>query len=426
MLNKLQAFIWERDMLRPGDRVICAVSGGADSMALLWAMYLLRDKLRITVEAAHFDHGLRGQESRRDADFVRQFCEDYRIPFHLGRGKVVPGPKGVEAAAREARYTFLESLPGKIATAHTADDNAETLLMHLIRGTGLKGLGGIHPIRGNVIRPMLTVDRDMVMDFLESYSIPHIHDSTNDQDHFLRNRLRHRVMPLLKEENPQLMGSLSQTALMLRQDEEALTALTPDTNRVSVLRTLSPSQRSRALYRLLTQWGLGDIRQEYVALMEQLVLSEKPSGKISLGCGLSVARDYDVLKPAEPALSIPEQILSVPGEVELAESGILVRAVPAREKRLTTDCFTVHVQGDLILRSRRAGDHMRLHGGTVTLKKLFIDRKISASSRSLVPVLSDGRGVVGVYGVGANMDRTDGPGDLVQIQFIKTEKESEA
>ena len=155
MLNKLGAFIRQYELIQRGDTVICAVSGGADSMALLWAMYLIKDKMGIQLEAAHFNHGLRGAESDRDEQFVREFCQRFDIPLHVGKGQVRPGKKGLEAAAREARYAFLNTLPGKIATAHTADDNAETVLMHLIRGTGLKGLGGIAPVHGAVIRPML-------------------------------------------------------------------------------------------------------------------------------------------------------------------------------------------------------------------------------------------------------------------------------
>ena len=133
MLNKLLKFIREQNMISPGDTVICAVSGGADSVALLFAFYLLKDKLDIHLEAAHFNHHLRGEESQRDEDFVKQLCDRYDIPLHLGGAEILPGKKGLEAAARDARYGFLRSLSGKIATAHTADDNAETVLMHLIR-----------------------------------------------------------------------------------------------------------------------------------------------------------------------------------------------------------------------------------------------------------------------------------------------------
>ena len=114
MLNKLTAFIRRYDMVQPGDRVVAAVSGGADSVALLWSLYLLKDKLGITLEAAHYNHHLRGEESQRDEDFVRDLCDRFDIPLHLGGGTVVSGEKGLEAAARNARYAFFDTLPGKI------------------------------------------------------------------------------------------------------------------------------------------------------------------------------------------------------------------------------------------------------------------------------------------------------------------------
>ena len=209
MLNNLLRQLRKYDMLRPGERVYCAVSGGADSMALLWGMYLLREKLGISLAAVHFNHQLRGEESDREEAFVRAFCRQYEIDLTVGRACVVAGAKGLEAAAREARYAFFDTLSGKIATAHTADDNAETVLMHVVRGTGLKGLGGIAPVRRNLIRPMLTVTRQQVLAFLEEYHIPHVEDSSNAEDLFLRNRLRHYVMPLLKRENPSLAENLS-------------------------------------------------------------------------------------------------------------------------------------------------------------------------------------------------------------------------
>ena len=149
MLNKLTAFIRQYEMVQPGDTVVCAVSGGADSVALLFALYLLKEKLGIQLEAAHFNHHLRGEESDRDEAFVRELGDRYDIPLHVGDGEMRPGKKGLEAAAREARYAFLKCLPGKIATAYTSDDNAETILLRRLRGTGLMRVGCNTPVCGN-------------------------------------------------------------------------------------------------------------------------------------------------------------------------------------------------------------------------------------------------------------------------------------
>ena len=174
MLNNICKTLREYHMVSPGETVVCCVSGGADSMALLFALYLLAKKLNIQVSAAHFNHGLRGEESDRDAAFVRDFCRGYGISLYEKKQQVTPGKKGLEAACREARYAFFRTLPGKIATAHTADDNAETLILHLIRGTGLKGLGGITPVNGGIIRPMLMTTREQVLAFLLEHVIPFV------------------------------------------------------------------------------------------------------------------------------------------------------------------------------------------------------------------------------------------------------------
>ena len=137
MLSKLRNFVKEYGLISPGDTVVCAVSGGADSLALLWALYLLKDEWNLDLHAVHFNHHLQPEEPDEDERFVREFCSGYGIPLYVGSEYVVAGEKGLEAAARDARYAYFATLPGKIATAHTADDNAETVLMHLVRGTGL-------------------------------------------------------------------------------------------------------------------------------------------------------------------------------------------------------------------------------------------------------------------------------------------------
>ncbi len=422
MLNKLTAFVRQYDMIAPGDRVICAVSGGADSVALLFAFYLLKDKLEIQLEAAHFNHNLRGEESNRDEQFVRDLCDRYDIPLHLDSGNVTAGEKGLEAAARDARYAFLRSLPGKIATAHTADDNAETVLMHLIRGTGLKGLGGITPVSGNVIRPMLGITRSQVEAFLEEYCLRHIEDSSNREDVFLRNRVRHRVMPLLTAENPRLAENLSAMALRLRQDEECLSCqaeyeVLPS---VQTIKAMHPAQRSRILERFLKESGVREPEDAHIALVEALVFSEKPSAKASFPGGVTIARRYDRLEKLQGEVILARAEL---GEaLELPELGLRVTCTPAREIINTPDTFTVVPQGAIYLRGRESGDTLRLPGGTKSLKKLFIDRKIPAARRLRIPVVCDEAGVLGVYGIGVNLDRAAVSLPAVVIQFEKIER----
>ena len=422
MQNKLYGFLRQQNMVQPGDTVICAVSGGADSVAMLFAFYLLKDKLEIHLEAAHFNHHLRGAESDADEAFVSSFCDRYDIPLHIGGSRVVAGKKGLEAAARDERYRFLRSLEGKIATAHTADDNAETVLMHLVRGTGLKGLGGITPVYGNVIRPMLSCTRQDVESFLAEWCLEHIEDSSNKTDAFLRNRIRHHVMPLLKQENPKLAENLSQMALRLREDE---TLLSQQANyetlpTVETLKTMHPALRSRCLERFLKENGVKEPEDSHIALTEALVFSEKPSARADLPGGVTVARCYDRLEVIDESRSLEVQKLPCPGQAILP--GLRVVCTPADAIIHTADTFTVMPQGEITIRSRKAGDSIRLSGGTKSLKKLFIDRKIPASKRERIPVICDEQGILGVYSIGTNLDRAARELPAVTIRFEIVEK----
>lgn len=417
MLNKLTAFIRRYDQITPGDHVVCAVSGGADSVALLFGLYLLREKLQFTLSAAHFNHQLRGEESDRDADFVRMLCDRYDIPLAVGTAPVMPGKKGLEAAAREARYAFFDTLPGKIATAHTANDNAETVLMHLVRGTGLGGLGGITPVNGRIIRPMLSVTRQEALDFLGEYCLTFVTDSSNETDAFLRNRLRHNVMPLLEAENPRLAENLSAMALALRQDEAFLRQAAAEraTLEVEVLRQMEPALRSRVLGAFLEENGVREPECRHISMAESLVFSQKPSARACFPGNVTIERCYGTLR-VMPRSEMEAVELNCPGETLLPRWGLKVICRPAEEIINREDTFTLAVQGPVRLRSRLSGDEMRLPGGTKSLKRLFIDRKIPASQRGFVPVLTDDEGVLAVYGIGANQNRI--PLELPAVQFV--------
>lgn len=425
MQNKLLQFIREQKLIEPGERVVCAVSGGADSVAMLFAFYLLKEKLNIQLEAAHYNHHLRGEESQRDAEFVQNFCARYDIPLHVGGGQVQPGKKGLEAAARDARYAFLGTLEGKIATAHTADDNAETVLLHLIRGTGLKGLGGIAPKRGKLIRPMLGITRQEVEDFLREWSLPHVQDSSNDTDAFLRNRIRHHVMPLLRQENPRIGENLSKTALRLRLDEEYLAQQStfeelPD---VYTLRALPPALRSRTLEGFLKQNGVLEPEDAHIAQAEALVFSDNPSAKAAFPGGITISRSYDRLTVLTDSPVICKTRLACPGQTQVGDYRVICE--PAVGIHNTQDTFTVRPSGTLVLRSRQAGDALRLPGGSKRLKKLLIDRKIPASQRDAIPVLCDDMGLLGVYSIGVNLDRAADALPAVTVRFEKIQGEKQ-
>ena len=414
MLNKMLAAIRRYDMVKEGDTIICAVSGGADSMALLWGMYLLQAKLGIRLEAAHFDHNLRGEESREDAEFVRKFCEFHDIPLHMAQGNVVAGKKGLEAAARDARYAYLRSLNGTIATAHTADDNAETVLMHLLRGSGLRGLGGVTPRSEGLIRPMLDVTRQQVEAFLNENYIRHVEDSSNGGDAFLRNRLRHHVMPLLRSENPSIATGLSAAAQRLREDAALLDSLAArlDPTDVPALREAPGPLRRRALEGLLKQNGFPEPSASHIAQAEAVVFSDKPSARTAFG-GLTLVRSYDRLSVQREQIVLEPRPLPPDGITHLPELGLTIKTTPAEGP----GDWTVCPQGEMVVRSRKSGDTLTTPGGTKSLKKRFIDRKLPQWERSAVPVIADEKGVLAVYGFGVDEARKTGE-SYVRIEFV--------
>ena len=421
MLNKMLSAIRRYEMVQPGDLVLCAVSGGADSMALLWGMFLLKEKLGFHLEAAHFNPKLRGEDSDSDAEFVRKFCDFPDIPLHLGAGNVVPGPKGLEAAAREARYAFLRSLNGTIATAHTADDNAETVLLHLIRGSGLRGLGGVTPKSDRLIRPMLDVTRAQVEAFLNENYIRHVEDSSNGSDAFLRNRLRHHVMPLLRAENPSIAAGLSAAAQRIREDAQLLDSLAWELDRtdVSVLREAPGPLRRRAIEGLLRENAFPDPTAEHIRQAEAVVFSEKPSARASFG-GVTLRRSYDRLTVEREQIILPTRALPAEGVTVLPEIGLAVRTTKVDGPGENI----ISPAGQMVVRSRRSGDSLTTKGGTKSLKKRFIDRKIPQWERSAVPVIADEQGVLAVMGFGMDENRKSG-GPYIRIEFVTISEEAE-
>ena len=225
------AFADQYQMLPQGSTVLCAVSGGKDSMALLSVLQTLAPERNLMIHAAHFNHQLRGEESQRDEDFVSKWCADHNIPLTIGSGDVAQAAqeqgKGIEETARAMRYGFLtetaqEVGAEKIATAHNADDNAETVLLHLVRGSGLDGLTGIPPVRGILIRPLLGVPRIDIEVYLAQENIPHVEDSSNQDTKFARNRIRQAILPVMKDLNPAFVSTLSANLVHLREDRELL------------------------------------------------------------------------------------------------------------------------------------------------------------------------------------------------------------
>lgn len=439
MICEVRRFL--RAHLPPNARVICAVSGGPDSMALLRAVLTLRDELGCSLSCAHFNHLLRGAESDADEALVRTFCAQNGIPFHAGRGDAAAAAaqsgESLEEAARRLRYAFLLSLDPDafLLTAHTADDNLETMLMHLVRGASLRGLSGIPPVRGQVLRPMLTVTRAQVLDFLAETDTPHRQDSSNDADDHLRNRIRHHVVPLLTRENPSLAVSAQRAAARLREEDALLDRLAakaladaaqPDGLSCAALREQPMPLLRRAVHLHLQAAELPELAARHIESVCALILGSDPAAGVDLPGGLRAERRYDTLClcPAAPAGSFPPTVLQIPGVTAIPALGLQISCQVAQTQDFDTiPCdFAVHYSGgEITVRPRATGDTMRLSGGSRSLKKLMIDRKIPAAQRARVPVFADASGVLAVCGIGANLDRLPRAGE--SALYIQIEKE---
>ena len=446
MKNGVLSFLRQHDLLPPvGSCAVAAVSGGADSMCLLDVLHEIAREHGWTVCAAHFNHGLRGDEADRDEAFVRDFCGSAGIPFYSENGDVAcwaaERRMGVEEAGRELRYRFLDAVREKtgsvfIATAHNADDNAETILMHLIRGSGTAGLCGIQPRRGHLIRPLLFASRSAVEEYNISRGVPWITDSSNGDDSLLRNRLRHQVIPVLKEINPGFTDACRRLSDLASRDERVLSSLAedaagsyPDTGRIplSVVAQLPDAVALRVI-RLMAGRPLS---WEHTDAVLRLCRSGKPSGTLSLSGGPVRIEDGALVFGSSQVVVFPETELPQNHPVFLPETGLqitLSRGVcsDSVNKSFTEYLFkTDAVCGRIIVRPRQPGDRytLRTRGCTKSLKKLLNEAAVPLRQRGIVPVFSDDAGILAVYPFGPALRGQPEPGDdVLKIQIREVDQ----
>lgn len=293
MENKIHSVIARYDMLSHGDTVIVGTSGGADSMALLHWLFRHSEELGIAVHACHINHNLRGEESLRDERFVRDFCEKLNIPLTVYSIEVrTDKHESVEERARKMRYKCFDELcsqfNAKLATAHTASDNAETVLINILRGTGTKGLGGIPPVRGKIIRPLLHCTREDTESYCSVHGIKYVTDSTNLSEEYTRNKLRLKIIPQLKEFNPSFIDGISRMTEAVCEDNAFLEQLAArakcdcsDENGFNCekLRALSRAVLSRVISSVLSENG---VEPSALRINECSRIIESGHGKINL------------------------------------------------------------------------------------------------------------------------------------------------
>ena len=417
MRDKIATFL--REHVKTGANLAAAVSGGMDSMAMLDALIPLSSSCGFSLTVVHFNHLLRGEESFRDEDFVRNFCTQHGIPFKIGRGDVnafaSENSIGLEEAARSMRYAYFSSLSEMdyVLTAHTADDNLETVLMRLIRGAGLHGLSGIPAVRGNILRPMLEISRADISRYCVAHSIPFVEDSSNHSDDFLRNRIRHYVVPLLKKENPSIVAD---TALMCRllseedkymqnQAEHLVMEICQD-GRLNCpeLLKLPEAMELRILGLFLSEVpGIG--RVHLTSAME-LTGKRSPSASLNLPGGYRLCRSYDMLElvKAEDALPSPEPVSILPGQMVSFGHWMITCSEPVKQFQLLPGMVALDasvLESPLTIRAPIPGDRIRLSGGTKKISRFLIDKKIPASLRRYLPILCAGEKIAAVLPIEA-------------------------
>jgi tRNA(Ile)-lysidine synthase len=383
---------------------------------------------RIELCAAHWNHQLRGDESLRDQCCAEVVARQLGIPCVVGSGASLAGAPNLEARAREERYAFFTRVAAaqgcaKIATGHTLDDQAETVLMRLLRGTGGDGLTGIHPVRGGrIIRPLIECSRVQVLAFLDSAELPFCEDNSNQDRRFLRNRVRHEVLPLLRAINPDVTGSLASVAEIAAEQSAVLAAVVEPllassrsgdgSLSVGALTGSAPALRSQVVRAWLREQR-GDLRQllsAHIRGVVDLAQGVRPNGRIRLPGGQLVVREYGWLhfRAREPApLDEPGRIL-VPGTALQLASGwqISAEVVAGQGASRPTDLWGLVADAEaiatpLLIRSARPGDRIEPLGlgGHRKLQDIFVDRKLPLGRRRSCPVVECNGEILWVPGV---------------------------
>lgn len=436
-------FINENALLKTGDRVLCAVSGGADSMCLLHYLHANADRLGISVCAASFDHMLRAEASADDCRFVADWCARRDIPCVTGSGDVrsYAASKGEseEEAARALRYDFLRKSAEKlgcsvIATAHNANDNAETMLFNLTRGGGLKGLCGIPPVRDGVIRPLLSTTRDQIERYNEENAVEYVTDATNLSDDYTRNVIRHHVTPVLEGINPGFFAAAARTAQLLHEDEQCLDEMARSAyNELYKDSALSADELMRLpkpvamrVIRMICGRGLSYAHAQAVYALP----SESRSRHTDIPC-MRVSYDRGVLYFGA-SRGIPGEYTLTPGQrIYIPESGLEVTVQIIENCAQIFKSFNIldfkydSICGNISLTPRKSGDKIRLchRKCTKSLKDLFNESKMDLRRRELTPVMRDEKGVIGVYGFGVDERCIARPGDRVlRVTINKTNR----
>lgn len=447
--TRVRRTIERHDLCPPGTRVLVALSGGSDSTALLTLLHdLLPAAGAIIAAVAHVHHRLR-DSADRDASFCRELAGRFGYPFDLTEVDVPASARlerrSIEDAARTARYAALEAAAlrhgaDRVATGHTRDDQVETLLMKLARGAGLSGSGGVYPVRGAVIRPLLDVSREELRAHLREAGETWVEDETNADLANPRNRVRHRLVPVLAEVlGDAALDGLARSAVLAGEDGQWLDGLAAGEHarlshavaegvvldRAAVAALPVPLRTRVLLLAMRSAAGSAQIRTEHVYEADAVALgrlraAESPGGRWELSGSNLVLLGKQPDTPMAVAVR-----LTVPGTVQWSNGAAELRAVPAPDappgRPGEVDALVaVPADGQFVVRGRRPGDAIRLKAGRKKLQDLFVDAKVPRRERDNVPVVTDSSdNVVWVPGLGISEDFRTPPaeGRVILLRF---------
>lgn len=438
MISTVKLTIQKHNMLHAGDSVCVALSGGADSVALLLVLYELSSEFDFSLSAVHVNHLLRGDESDRDEHFCHDLCARLNIPLQIFREDAAAFShsigESVETGARKLRYGIFDSLDAdKIATAHNLNDNAETLLFRLARGTGLHGLSGIPPVRGKIIRPLIECTRDGIEAYLAEKNQTFVTDSTNLSDDYARNKIRHHIVPEMQAVHGAFPACVTRMVQSFAEDEDFLTAEAKKCEKESLF-TLHPAIRKRVIINQLKSHNLKVSTEKIEEIEETLLLRRS---RVMLGNGFFAAFDKGVMRICkEQQEDIPKPVVMDCNDkvhfngdriVKISvQSGEIVSETGIVNKNSTiyyADYDTI--QGDIVLRNRLRNDVIRPVNSAYTKKlRKILQQKLPPERRKLCAVLEDKNGIIWAEhaGVAQRAAPNENTENYLRIEIIYTDK----
>ncbi len=417
MTEKVLETIREHNMLKEGDKVLVAVSGGADSVGLLTVLCELRDILKIEVFAANLNHNLRGGDSDGDTEYVKYICEKMNVRLFCRSEDIAKMAKedsiGEEECGRRERYRLFEDAAkelggAKIATGHHAEDNAETVIFHLIRGSGTRGMGGILYVRENVIRPLLDVKKSDIEEYLRKKGIDWRTDKSNFSLEYARNRIRHVLLPEMEDIFHGAAERISRTAHITADDEDYLQREAERSGAFKngvidgkIFSSLHESLKRRIIIKALEEWKVKDIDFKKIKIVADI--AEGRTGRSAdLGGGVTVRNEYQrtgIVKTKEKRQFVREVSYGENAKISFLNHLIEVKTVDKCEKMSDNNMIAVYDAdklGNFEIRTRADGDYIYLKksGGRKKLKELFIDEKLPRDERDALLLAAKGSEII--------------------------------